>query len=314
MDERTSGAVNWLLSSSEPAVSLLARRDLLGQDTARAGDVLDGPKVRALLSGQHEDGGFGVHPYRKWTGAHWRLVSLVELGIPASEPRALRAAGTVLDWLTGAEHRSTVVTAGGLVRCHASQEGNALAVCSRLGLGRDPRAELLAESLVAWQWPDGGWNCDLQAHGHRSSFHESLAPAWGLLEYWRATGETGARDAALRTAELFLQHRLFRSLATGQVIRREWLTLHYPPYWHYDILQALLVLSRMRLTGDPRCADALAVLQHRRRQDGRWQPGAYWWKPPGAPGGSAEAADWGRSAPSEMITLNALRILQPIRQ
>jgi hypothetical protein len=181
--------------------------------------------VRALLSGQHEDGGFGVHPYRKWTGAHWRLVSLVELGIPAGEPRALRAAGTVLDWLTGAEHRSTVVTAGGLVRCHASQEGNALAVCSRLGLGRDPRAELLAESLVAWQWPDGGWNCDIRAHGRRSSFHESLARAWGLLEYWRATGETGARDAALRTAELFLQHRLFRSLATGQVIRREWLTL-----------------------------------------------------------------------------------------
>jgi hypothetical protein len=106
--------------------------------------------VRALLSGQHEDGGFGVHPYRKWTGAHWRLVSLVELGIPAGEPRALRAAGTVLDWLTGAGHRSTGVTAGGLVRCHASQEGNALAVCSRLGLGRDPRAELLAESLVAW--------------------------------------------------------------------------------------------------------------------------------------------------------------------
>jgi hypothetical protein len=67
----------------------------------------------------------------------------------------------------------------------------------------------------------------------------------GLFEYWRATGEPEARAAALRTAELFLHHRLFRSLATGAVIRREWLTLHYPPYWHYDILQALLVLSRM---------------------------------------------------------------------
>ena len=118
----------------------------------------------------------------------------------------------------------------------------------------------------------------------------------------------------MRTAELLLQHRLFRSSATGQVIRREWLTLHYPPYWHYDILQALLVLSRMRLTGDPRCADALAVLQRRRRPDGRWQPGAYWWKPPGVPHGPAEAVDWGRSAPNEMITLNALRILRAIRQ
>jgi hypothetical protein len=24
----------------------------------------------------------------------------------------------------------------------------------------------------------------------------------------------------------------------GAVIRRDWLTLHYPPYWHYDILQS----------------------------------------------------------------------------
>ena len=47
MDDTTSGAVNWLLSSAEPAVRMLARRDLLGQDTARDGDVLAGPKVRA---------------------------------------------------------------------------------------------------------------------------------------------------------------------------------------------------------------------------------------------------------------------------
>jgi hypothetical protein len=84
------------------------------------------------------------------------LFSLVELGIPAGEPSAVRAAGTVLGWRTGREHRSSIVTIGGLVRCHASQEGNALAVCARLGLGHDPRAELLAESLVRWEWPDGG--------------------------------------------------------------------------------------------------------------------------------------------------------------
>jgi len=35
-------------------------------------------------------------------------------------------------------------------RC-ASQEGNALAVCSRLGLAEDPRVVNLAESLAEWQ-------------------------------------------------------------------------------------------------------------------------------------------------------------------
>jgi hypothetical protein len=68
----------------------------------------------------------------------------------------------------------------------------------------------------------------------------------------------------LRAAELFLKHRLFRSRRGGYVISRESLTLHCPPYWHYDILQALLVLSRMALAADSRCSDALEVLQRLR--------------------------------------------------
>jgi hypothetical protein len=305
----TSTAIQWLLASSEPAVGLFARRDLLGERVTSADEVLDGPKVRALLGGQQPDGGFGVHPYRKWIGAHWRLVSLVELGIPAAEPRAVRAAETVLEWLTGDEHRSSILTVRSLVRRHASQEGNALAVCSRLGMAADSRVRLLADSLIEWQWPDGGWNCDRHQDAHRSSFHESLPAAWGLFEYWRATGSAAAADAARRAAELFLEHRLFRSMNTGGVIHREWLVLHYPPYWHYDILQALLLLWRMGLVSDPRCADALAVLEQRQRADGRWRPGAYWWAPPGR-SGSPEVVDWGRGGPNAMITLNALRILQ----
>ena len=38
---------------------------------------------------------------------------------------------------------------------------------------------------------------------------------------------------------------MFRSLSTGQPIRREWLLAHYPPYWHYDILQGALVMTRL---------------------------------------------------------------------
>jgi hypothetical protein len=307
MDPRTRAAVAWLLGSGEPAIRLMTRRDLLGEQADDdAGQVLAGAKVTALLSGQQPDGGFGVHPYRKWTGAHWRLVSLVELAIPPREPRAVAAAGHVLAWLASPVRR--VPQIGGLARPHASIEGNALAACCRLGLAADPRVRSLAEALITWQWPDGGWNCDPAATG-RSSFHESLAPAWGLHEYWQATGETAAKDAASRAAELFLAHRLFRTMATGQVIHRAWLAPHYPPYWHYDILQALHVLSRMDKAGDPRAGDAHDELERRRLPDGRWQPGGRWWKPP-ASTVAPEAVDWGRSGPNEMITLNALRALQ----
>ena len=303
-------AVEWLLESGEPGIVAQAKRDLLDEAApAEAARVLEGPKVRALLAGQQPDGGFGVNVYGKWGGAHWRLVSLVELGVPAGEPRCLAAAETVLAWLTGKGHRDRIRVINGLTRRCGSQEGNALAVCCRLGLAGDRRVRLLAESLVDWQWPDGGWNCDKKATGYRSSFNESLPPMWGLHEYSAATGETRAREAAERTAELFLEHRLFRTLATGESIAESFVTLHSPPFWHYDYFQALVVLARMGLAGDPRAADGLDLLEERRLADGRWRAGGRWWRPPGSKGANVEVVDWG-SGPNELLTLHALRVLR----
>jgi hypothetical protein len=297
--------VDWLLASPEPAVAHLARRDLLGEEvTGASHELLAGRIVSTLL-----DADTDVHPYKKWQGAHWRLVSLVELGLPPGEERALAGAEQVLGWLTGDGHRRSIPTIDGLVRRCASQEGNALAVCCRLGRADDPRVQLLARSLIEWQWPDGGWNCDRRATGRRSSFHESLPPMWGLHEYFLATGDTAARDAARRAAELFLEHRLFRSLRTGDVIKEGWLVPHYPPYWHYEVPQALLILGRMGLIRDPRADEAVDVLLSRRRSDGTWRAGPAWWRPPGRAGSNIEVVDWGRTVPHQLVTLNALRIL-----
>jgi hypothetical protein len=308
VDPQTESAISWLLDSSEPAIRLMTCRDLLdGPSTFDADEVLGGPKVTALLSGQAADGGFGVGFYRKWTGAHWRLISLTELAVPKNEPRAVAAASSVLARLDPGRRRVTVI--GGLPRRCASIEGNALAVCSRLGLAANPRVADLAAALVSWQWPDGGWNCDINASGRRSSFHETLGPAWGLHEYWRATGDAKARDAADHAAELFLQHRLFRSVRTGEVINRQWLVPHYPPYWHYEILQALVVLSRMGKVRDARADEAINEVERGRLPDGRWQAGGWWWKPGGG-SVTPEVVDWGRDGPNEMVTLNALRVLR----
>jgi hypothetical protein len=303
-------AVDFLLASKEPAIRFLARRDVLGEDVQPDPDeILSGPLVRGLLSGQQRDGGFGGHPYKKWGGAHWRLVSLVELSAPPDE-RVLAAVEPVLAWLTGDGHRKRIPVIDGLTRRCGSQEGNALAVCCRLGLAEDPRVQLLASSLVEWQWPDGGWNCDRNATGRRSSFNESLPPMWGLHEYWVATGDESAKVAADRTAELFLEHDLFRALATGEPIHEGWLLQHYPPFWHYEAPQALLILSRMDKLADPRASDALHILQGLQRPDGTWHKGPSWWKKPGSQGSNVEVVDWGGRGPHEMNTLNALRILR----
>lgn len=305
-------SLSLLLESEEPSVRYQARRDLLGEDDpgARAA-ILEGPIAHALLAGQQADGGFGVHPYHKWTGAHWRLVSLVELEAPSGEPRLEAALETVLDWLADPRHPGTSRRrSDGVILSHASMEGNALAVACRLGHGDDPRAHRLADRMIAWQWPDGGWNCNARASGRRSSFHETHSAMWGLSEYATATGSQAAGSAANRAAELFLEHRLYRRHGSGGPIHPQWIKPRYPPFWHYDIGQALHLLRRMGRVTDERASDAIDVLLERRRPDGTWASSGYWWRPPGTGGASVEVADWGRGSPSPMLTLNALRVLK----
>jgi len=261
--------------------------------------------IAGLLRGQRRDGGFGVHPYSKWTGAHWRLVSLVELGVPASNAAARAAARTVLDWIA-APSKPLVVR--GLERRHASMEGNALLVCCRLGLVRQERVRRLVETLLRSQWPDGGWNCDVKADGHRSSFHESLPPIRGLVEYHRATGDREALASARRAGELLLQHRLFHSMRTKDVIQPEWLEIHWPNYWHYDFFNALRAIGALGLLGDPRAADALQLLSSRRRADGTWRTSGHkYWRKLGA-ADYQDAVDWGDA--HEIVTPAARAMLQ----
>jgi hypothetical protein len=262
--------------------------------------------ITNLLAGQRADGGFGVHPYSKWTGSHWRLVSLVELGVSPSDRAAHGAAEDVLRWIGSGRWRKPVIIAG-RERRHASMEGNALAVFSRLGMARDPRVRTVVEVLIRSQWPDGGWNCDRHPNAHRSSFHESLAPIWGLAEYHHATGDGDALNAANRAGELLLDHRLYRSTTTGDPIHPEWLNIHWPHYWHYDFFHGLRAVAMLGGLTDPRASEALTHLRSLRSSDGTWHAGGRrYWRMRG--GSSVEVVDWGNA--HQVVTPNALAMLQ----
>lgn len=313
--------IQWLLESDHPPVRYLTLTELLGLSSRSKRvreaqrQIARGQQVQDLLTGQQEDGGFGSHPYSKWRGAHWRLVSLVELGIARGHPQCLAAVEQVLKWLTSPTHQGKIRTINGRTRRCASQEGNALGVCCCLGMAADCRVQLLAQSLIEWQWPDGGWNCDKKPEAHHSSFHESLRPMWGLIQYHRATGESSSLSAAQRTAELLLEHHLFRSSTTGEITNEEWTKLHWPAYWHYDVLGALDVLRLLEGTlADSRAAAALDMIGAQRLANGKWRhTGRRYWKRPGSegkPASGTEVTDWGSSRkPSKMLTLKALRVL-----
>jgi hypothetical protein len=71
---------------------------------------------------------------------------------------------------------------------------------------------------------------ELRPPGNRAALvvPRIVRPSVGTVRVLARYRGPAAREAALRTAELFLEHRLFRSLHTGQVIRRDWLTCTTP--------------------------------------------------------------------------------------
>jgi hypothetical protein len=253
----------------------------------------------AALSRDH-----GVHPYAKWQGAFWRLLSLADLGVEPGHPGALAAAEQTLAWVADPERLAEAEARriDGRVRRHASQEGRALQACLDVGLGGDPRLDVLAESLVATQWPDGGWNCDRHRECVHSSFHESWGPILGLARY-------GARDAVERGAEFLLQHRVVFSHRTGEPAHPAFLKIRFPAYWHYDVLAGLRTLAAADAIRDPRAGDALDLLESKRRKDGTWRTEGRWWKRPGTAESNVEAIDWGDAA-HDVLTEQAEGVLR----
>lgn len=248
-----------------------------------------------------------THPYRKWQGAHWRLVSLVELG-EREDPRTGGMLDRTLEWLTGPGHLRGVKVIDGRARRCASQEGNALFAASHIG--RADSAAPLAHNLIGWQWPDGGWNCDRRPPTTHSSFNETVWPLRGLIAYHQATGEPATSDAAQRAAEFLLRHRLFRSERTGEVISDNWLRIHWPPYWHYDLLQGLRAIAEIGWSAREEAAEALDWLRSCRGDDGMWRTsGRRFWKRPGSKGSGVEVVDWSGGLADQVVTAQAERVL-----
>jgi hypothetical protein len=226
----------------------------------------------------------------------------------------------VLRWLGGAPARPRALKGPvieGLARRCASQEGNGLFVAVHLGLADEPRVRVLVESLLGWQWPDGGWNCDRHADAHHSSVNETFPALRGLAAFAGRTADRAAagaaREGAERTAEFLLRHRVAFSERSGEPMHPRVVRLHYPPYWHYDFLVGLRALAESGHIADPRTADALDLLESRRRLDGTWAPEEAYYGRPGTRASLVEVADWipGRkTGPSEALTLSALLVLK----
>ncbi len=285
-------------------------------------------RVQSLLSrlAYYERAGTVRGVYGKWQGAHWVLAALADIGYPPGDRKLVPLRNKVLDcWLApvyfqefevgkkiDAYKRDGVPIMQGRYRRCASQQGNALYFLAKLGL-EDERSEMLAERLMHWQWPDGGWNCDKDPKADSSSFMESYFPMLGLDLYGRNHRDGEATRASERAREVFLSRRLFKRISDGRIINSEFVALHYPLYWHYDFLGGLKAMASVGSIRDPRCRDALDLLERKRLPNGGWPAERRYYKvnvngvEPGA-----DYVDWGGTSKRKMnewVTADALSVL-----
>ena len=300
--------------NSEPALAWKVATGILGHKpgspAAKNASLVTrrSPLVSQLLSGRDTTG----HAYRKWIGSHWTLSLLADLGCPAGDDtlRPLMEE-TYKTWLSPNHEKYIRLVSGRTRRC-ASQEGNAVWSSLRLGLA-DGRTDELVSRLLKWQWPDGGWNCDKRPEADSSSFMETLIPLRALALYAQVSGDPKVRRAVERAAEVFLKRRLFRRLADGAVMDPHFILLSYPSYWHYNILFGLKVMVEAGLISDPRCQDALDLLESRRLPDGGFPAEETYARPTRPQLSGFSPVTWGGRSIKKMspfVTADALYVLR----
>jgi len=269
--------IDWLMAG-DPAIRWQTIRDLQGTPkkewhAEQRRTLTEGWGAR-LLALQASDGSWGGGIYSpKWTSTTYTVLMLCALGIPPGHAPAQRGAALVLDTLLGPKRDDAFLLS--LARCDRCIVGMILQIAAYFGIG-DARLDAIVENLLVEIMPDGGWNCRRHRtpKPHHSSFHTTFNVLDGLRQWLDVTPRHPLRRDVLAAEKsaltLMLEHHLFKSDKTGQVINDTFVMLSYPHRWHYDALRGLCYFARAHAPHDGRVQDAIDLLLSKRLADNTW--------------------------------------------
>src|SRR5690606_24127281 len=239
----SADTIDWLLDGG-PAVRLGVMRDLLGADAQSLAQeqsrIANSGWGARLLELQDASGTWSGALYSpKFTSTHYTLLTLRRLGLSHDHPGAGKAAQVLLDAGARADHGINFTSRPG-AHSETCISGMCLSMFSYFGL-RDARVVSLAEYMLGEQMPDGGWNCQRHRGATHSSFHTTTSALEGLLDFHVAHAGHGlpVAEALERGREFLLQHRLYRSHRSGEVVSAAMTRFPFPPMWQHDVLRAL---------------------------------------------------------------------------
>ena len=297
--------INWLLDG-DISIQYQVYRDLLSieREDLRKKIEIEG-WGKKILSFRSDNGHWGRGFYQpKWTSTHYTLLDLKNLGI-SNNCKSLKQ---TLDIIVKNEKGQDggINPSGTIKNSDVCINGMALNYLAYFKSNEKDLASIV-DFLLSQQMDDGGFNCFSNRKGARhSSLHTTLSVIEGILEY-RKNKYTYRLIELLKaekeSREFILEHRLFKSDKTGEIIDKKMLTLSYPSRWRYDILRALDYFQSADVDFDSRLDDSLEILLNKRKKDKTWNLQA---NHPGQVHFNMEKT----GNPSRWNTLRALRVLR----
>lgn len=301
--------IEWLLDS-DVSIQYQVYRDLLNIDRPDLKERIskEGWGAR-FLSYQNGNGHWGRGFYQpKWISTHYTILDLKNLSISNQSNEVQNTINKIIrenkDPDGGINPAKTVPNSDicicGMVLNYATYFG-----------ANEEDLKSVVDFILSQQLPDGGFNCQFNFHGAKhSSVHSTLSVIEGILEYSQQ-GYTyrlnELKKVEEESREFLLEHKLYKSHRTGEIIDRRMLMLSYPSRWRYDILRALDYFQSAGVGYDCRMADALEVLIKKQRVDMMWPLQC-------KHGGRTHFDMETVGQPSRWNTLRALRVLKHFGQ
>jgi len=264
--------IDWILEG-DVSLQYLVHRDLLNGN--KMNELRDRIPYEgwgyAYLSNRNENGHWGQRFYQpKWISSHYTLLELKNIGCPPTEEinetiRIILSENKAMDGGIDPSrtiNRSDVCINGMFLNyaCYYGAPSNEL--------------ESIIDYVLSQQLMDGGFNCMYNRSGAKhSSLHSTISVLEGILEYKR-NGYTYQLQELQKVqgeaVEFILQHRLYKSDKTGEVIRKAMTMFSYPNRWKYDVLRCLVYLADAEIPYDSRMDDAIELLKSK-CSHGKWK-------------------------------------------
>lgn len=299
-------------------------------------------KVSKIFSKQKPEGYWESpeHPYLpKYKSTYWQIIILGQLGLNKSDERVRKACEYIFrfqleeggfsefreegakreyNWIKeralkwGKELPPFDIWAKEKIREYEMSclTGNVAASLIRLGYAEDDRVKRALNWLVKIQNKDGGWLCPYwKAHirDKHGCFMGTITPLDAFSELPSKDVTPKIETAIARGVEFLLMHRLFKAdHHQFKVINDNWLKFGFP-WFFYDILRVLSVVTKLGYIGDERVEDAFNILLQKQNQDGKWLLER-------TPSGRMQTNLEPKGKPSKWITLHALKVIKGMHQ